>query len=140
MNEFDRLGRHIAEIEKSMDLWIKHLGVNYNQFAVLYTLATQPFCTQKQICDEWLLPKQTVFNICKEYKDHGWITFSVSEQDKRERIMQLTETGKAQAQPIMEATLAMQNQVFNDFGKAKTEQLFSLLTEFNRLYRQHAGI
>ncbi|MCW9719008.1 MarR family transcriptional regulator [Avibacterium sp. 21-599] len=34
-------------------------------------MAENEQCTQKQICEEWLLPKQTLFNVCKEYKEKG---------------------------------------------------------------------
>ncbi|WP_265778704.1 MarR family transcriptional regulator [Avibacterium sp. 21-599] len=49
------------------------LGLGYNHFAVLHSLAVaeNEQCTQKQICEEWLLPKQTLFNVCKEYKEKG---------------------------------------------------------------------
>lgn len=67
MNNFDLLGNHIGEMCDVMDVWIAKLSYSYNHFAVLYSLsnAKNGQCTQKQICDEWYLPKQTVFNICK---------------------------------------------------------------------------
>ena len=70
MNHFDELGKHISEIDSAVNQWIKKLGLSYNHFAVLYSLANAPDgqCTQKQIDDEWYLPKQTVFNICKELR------------------------------------------------------------------------
>ncbi|HBO38174.1 MAG TPA: MarR family transcriptional regulator [Pasteurellaceae bacterium] len=132
MSDFDKLGKKIGEVDDVVEHWIKKLGLNYNSFAVLYSLAAAPNeqCTQKYICDEWLLPKQTVFNICKDYKEKGWITFSQSTTDKRERIMQLTEAGKAQARPVLQTTEMMSKHSFDAFGEEKTVQLFSLLTEF----------
>lgn len=90
MNNFELLGKHISEIDEVLDTWIDlKFALNYNHFAVLYCLAgaENGQCTQKQICDEWYIPKQTVFNICKEFREKDWIEFYPSSTDKRERII-----------------------------------------------------
>ena len=139
MNHFDELGKHISEIDSAVNQWIKKLGLSYNHFAVLYSLANAPDgqCTQKQIGDEWYLPKQTVFNICKEYKEKGWIEFEISPNDKREKIMRLTADGKAQAEPVLQATQSISEQAFSEFGKKKTMQLFALMCEFSEVFQKH---
>lgn len=138
MNNFELLDKHISEIDEVLDTWIEQkFLLNYNHFAVLYCLASAENgqCTQKQICDEWYLPKQTVFNICKEFREKGWIEFYPSPTDKRERIMQLTNAGKLQAEPIYEATTEMFENAFNVFGKQKSSQLFALMSEFSQICR-----
>lgn len=138
MSNFDKLGKQISEIDATMDAWISKLGLSYNHYAVLYSLASAENgqCTQKFICDEWHLPKQTVFNICKEYKEKGWIEFSESTMDKREKIMRLTQIGTEKAEPVWSTTLQLSDKVFKLFGKKKTEQLFRLMTEFSAICRQ----
>lgn len=66
-NPMDQLGIHIGRIDSAFDQWIHKQGLSYASFAVLYTLATAEggSCTQKRICEEWFLSKQTVFSICK---------------------------------------------------------------------------
>lgn len=142
MSNFDKLGKQISEMDTTIDTWIAKLGLGYNHYAVLYSLASAENgqCTQKQICDEWLLPKQTVFNVCKEYKEKGWIEFSESAVDKREKIMRLTEAGKAQAEPVWTATNQLSEKTFALFGKKKTEQLFSLMAEFCATCRQQIDL
>lgn len=138
MSDFERLGKQIGEVDAMMDVWIAKLGLNYNSFAVLYALASAENgqCTQKQICEAWLLPTQTVFNVCKEYKAKGWIEFYPSMSDKRERIMRLTPIGIIKAKSVWGATRQLSQQTFGIFGEHKTEQLFALLAEFCKVYRQ----
>lgn len=135
MSDFDTLGKHIGEIDSVVDAWIARLGLGYNHFAVLYSLAVTPdgACTQKQICDDWYLAKQTVFNICKEYRERGWIEFGTSPHDKRERILHLTALGKTHATPVVEQTQAVFGQALNKFGAQKTAQLFALMSEFSQV-------
>lgn len=115
-----------------MGAYISKLDLGYNHCTILYSLATAENrqCTQKQICDEWLLPKQTVFNVCKEYKEKGWIEFSESAVDKREKMMRLTADGKVKAEPVWQATQQLADKTFAILGDKKTAQLFSLLAEF----------
>ncbi|QNS14421.1 MarR family winged helix-turn-helix transcriptional regulator [Mannheimia bovis] len=137
MSNFDELTKHVGEIDAVVDNWIAKLGLTYNHFAVLHTLAKQPNgCTQKQIAEEWYLPKQTVFNICKEYREKGWIEFAESESDKRERILLLTEQGKAQAMPIKMATEEIFTRAFERLGAKKTEQLFKLMAELGDICQE----
>lgn len=55
--------------------------------------------------------------------------------DKRERIMQLTNAGKLQAEPIYKATTEMFENAFNVFGKEKSTQLFALMSKFSQICR-----
>ncbi len=59
MNYFDLLSQHIGEMADVLDSWIHRISLSYNHFAMLYSLANAENgqCTQKQICDEWYLPK-----------------------------------------------------------------------------------
>lgn len=94
MNQLNQLGMRISHIDSAFDQWIKQQNTNYNTFAVLYTLATEGSRTQKYIGEEWSLPKQTVSGTCKTLAEQGLLTFHESEQDKRERLLSLTEQGK----------------------------------------------
>lgn len=138
MSNFDKLGKQISEVDATMDAWIAKLGLGYNHFAVLHSLvaAENGQCTQKQICDEWLLPKQTVFNVCKEYKEKDWVEFSESAVDKREKMMRLTADGKAKAEPIWQATQQLADKTFAKLGEKKISQLFALLAEFCTVCRE----
>ncbi|AIL32585.1 MarR family winged helix-turn-helix transcriptional regulator [Basilea psittacipulmonis] len=138
MQQLDKLAQYLGEIETAMNLMVKNLGFHYNHYAVLYCLASSKDnqVTQKQISEEWSLPKQTVFNICQDYKQKGWILFQESPKDKREKILQLTDLGNQQAMPVLYATQAVSQQVFQRFGSQKTQQLFALLQEFSESYTQ----
>ena len=129
---FDQLGKQISEVDHVIDRWIKKLGLNYNTYAVLYTLASADDfkTTQKQICEDWMLPKQTVFNVCKEFREKGWIEFRESPNDRRERVLCLTQQGKAKAMPVLRASQILSERTFNFFGEERSAHLFNLLAMF----------
>ncbi len=134
----DRLEKHISEIESCIDSLISRMGFTYSQFAVLYCLGASEggHCTQKIICDKWVLPKQTVYNICKEYKKKGWIVFSESSSDKREKYITLTESGRPYAEKVFSCAEAFSEKVLKNFGKVRTERLYALLSELDKICRE----
>ena len=97
---------------------------------MLYTLAKDGRSTQKKISEEWLIPKQTVFNVCKDFRQKGLVQIGEQSTDKRERAMSLTQKGHDVADPIVRASDELGERVFARLGEKNAEKLFSLLTRF----------
>ena len=130
MYNFDDLGKKISEINGRIDALIAKTGLSYGEFAVLYTLAKDGRSTQKKIGEEWLIPKQTVFNVCKDFRQKGLVQIGEQSTDKRECAMSLTQKGHDVADPIVHASDELGERVFARLGKKNAEKLFSLLTRF----------
>lgn len=137
IENFENLGKILGKMDSSVESLIQKLGFSYNQFALLYTLyfSLDRKCTQKQVCAEWLLSKQTIFNICKEYRQKGWIEIADESDDKRERVIGLTRLGLDSIEPIFTQFVAINERVFAKFGDKKTKQLFNLLSEITKIYQ-----
>ena len=130
MYNFDDLGKKISELNEYTNALIAKTGLSYSEFAVLYTLAKDGCSTQKKIGEEWLIPKQTVFNVCKDFRQKGLVQPSEQSTDKRERAMSLTQKGHDVADPIVHASDELGERVFASLGEKNAEKLFSLLTRF----------
>lgn len=130
MYNFDDLGKKISEIDECIDALIAKTGLSHSEFAVLYTLAKDGRSTQKKIGEEWLIPKQTVFNVCKDFRQKGLVQIGEQSVDKRERAMSLTQKGRDAADPIVRASDELGERVFARLGEKNAQKLFSLLTRF----------
>ena len=130
MYNFDDLGKKISEIDECIDALIAKTGLSHSEFAVLYTLAKDGRSTQKKIGQEWLIPKQTVFNVCKDFRQKGLVQIGEQSADKRERAMSLTQKWRDVADPIVRASDELGERVFARLGEKNAEKLFLLLTRF----------
>ena len=130
MYNFDELGKKIGDIDKRIDMLIAKTGLSYSEFAVLYTLAKDGRSTQKKISEEWFIPKQTVFNVCKDFRQKGLVQIGEQSADKRERAMSLTQKGHDVADPIVRASDELGERVFARLGEKNAQKLFSLLSRF----------
>ena len=133
MQGFDALGKKINQIESYIDEWIKKIGANYGEFAILYTLAKDGQSTQKCVADEWCMPKQSVFNVAKDLRAKNLISLLRGERDKREQIMSLTPAGERLAQEFLRVSAEADKAVFGRFGAKNSKLLFGLLDEFSRI-------
>lgn len=132
MYNFDNLGKKISEIDERIDALIAKTGLSYSEFAVLYTLAKDGRSTQKKISEEWLIPKQTVFNVCKDFRQKGLVQPSEQSADKRERAMSLTQKGRDAADPIVHATMSWASGYLLGLAKKTPRSYFRCWSAFAR--------
>ena len=82
----------------------KTSGIKGNMLDLLYALDDGRPHTQKQICDEWLIPRTTLNTIVKECVRLGYVSLSGVEHS-REKAIVVTPAGK-------DYTHAMMNDVY----------------------------
>ena len=80
----------------------RRLGIKENVLALLYALDDGEPHTQKQIGEDWQIPKTTINTNVRELTQAGYLTL-LSGKGSREKIICLTERGKFYAAGIMQA-------------------------------------
>ena len=100
--EKDLMRRLISDTSK-MDglyyLWGKDTGISENMLTLMYALNDDKAHTQKQICEQFAIPKKTINTIVKELIEKGLIIFENGENLK-EKYLSLTEKGKIYAEEL----------------------------------------
>lgn len=126
-------------LSKTLDLyriWAKNNGLNYNTLVILYTLDDYGVCTQKQICEWWALPKQTVHGILLDFEKKGYICISLNHNNKRERFVTFTESGKKFAKSILEPLYDMEEKAMEKLGAQRRNQLIDCNTAYYNLLKE----
>ncbi len=96
--------------------WSKKHGISYNEMLVLYTIRDNGFCTQKQICDSYLLPRQTMNNVISDMRERGLLTVSPEKCIGREKAFVLTEEGEVYAAPLLDSLSKIETQAIELIG------------------------
>ena len=75
--------------------WAKAHGLSYNELLVMLSLTREADapCTQKDICRQWLLPKQTVNSALKNLVRAGYLRLEATDGNLKNKWVCLTETG-----------------------------------------------
>ncbi len=76
-------------------------GVSYNSLYILNAIRQTKNCTQKQICEKTLLPKQTVNNVVTGFFKSGYIELRELPENRRIKTIHLTKEGKEYADTLI---------------------------------------
>ncbi len=111
--------------------WSKKHGISYNEMLVLYTIRDNGFCTQKQICDSYLLPRQTMNYVINDMKKRGLLTISETDCIGREKVFILTEKGETYAKPLLESLSNIEIQAIELIGAEKIRTMAEAVLSFD---------
>ena len=71
------------------------------ELCIMYALDDGQPHSQKEICDEWLVPKTTVNTITKKWEAQGYLTLMPIPGKRREMHIMLTDAGRDYAKEFM---------------------------------------
>lgn len=111
--------------------WSCEHGISYNEMLVLYTVREQGYCTQKQICDSYLLPRQTMNHVFTVLRNQGILQYSKENSIGKEKAYILSEQGKEYAAPFLESLDAVESRAIALLGEYRLEQLTELLLQYD---------
>lgn len=114
--------------------YAKKNDLSYNELTILYTIEETPGCTQKEICESWMIPKQTVNTILNEFKKKNYIKVEADRKDRREKLLFLTKEGHAFADCVLTALHELEVQTIVELGQEKAFQLIEIYNEFANIF------
>lgn len=91
----------MVSINRVDGIWYRlarHSGVKVNTLSLLFALDDGQPRTQKQICEEWIIPKTTINTVVKECAAAGYVELT---QAGREKLLRLTPAGQQYAQEVL---------------------------------------
>jgi len=71
------------------------------ELCIMYALDDDQPHSQKEICDDWLVPKTTVNTIAKKWEAQGYLTLTPIPGKRREMHIMLTDAGREYAKSFM---------------------------------------
>lgn len=124
------------------DRCAKMHGLTVNELYVLDVLWFAPKgCTQTEICDRLSANKQTINAIITRFYKQGYLSFEEMKEDRRNKRVVLTESGKAYAKGIIPPAADAENLAMADMPIEKIAELVKLTTTFTEnMERRFAGI
>lgn len=116
--------------------WAKKHGLSYHKLFVLYAIYRgKGSCSQKKICEEWLIPKQTVNTILKSLEKDHYVSYQLDEADKRNKWISFTEEGLAYAMPILSELYKLESSVIEQLGLDCMDELIAHTKRYYELFQ-----
>ena len=128
---WDRITRAIIKYRGVYAAWSKKHEISYNEMLVFYTIRDNGFCTQKQICDSYLLPRQTMNHVFAKLVADGIIEVSAQNSLGREKAFVLTEKGRAYAEPLIDSLNRIEERAVAIMGQEQLRAMTELVQTFD---------
>lgn len=126
--------------DHTYEAWAKARGLSLNELTVLEVLyESTGDCTQKKICEKWLLPKQTVNMILKGFVEKGYVALRPMERDKRSKALCLTAAGRAYADTVLSELQEVELYAAKRMGLARMRRMNEDCEEFVALFKEAGG-
>lgn len=129
MNErsfFYELGRLVYQIDGAYEEYGRRAHVSSpNLLWILYALNDGARHSQKQICEDWAIPRSTANTIIKELESKNLIALSQIKGERRELLVALTQSGKEYADGILSDLYQREKEIYSELENP--EELLSTL-------------
>ncbi len=97
----------------------RKVGAKGNTVWVLYALDDGKPHSQKQIYEEWLIPKTTLNTIVKELESDGYVRLEIIPGQRREMNIYLTEVGRKYARQVLDSFYQAEEEAFRQIENAR---------------------
>ena len=131
LNLLNGLNRAIIKFRGVYSQWSSEHGISYHEMLVLYTIREHGYCTQKQICERYILPKQTINNVIVAMRKSGLLIPDDSHSKGKEKAFVLSRQGEAYAKPFLKSLDTVENRALEQLEKEKLQTLTDLLLEYD---------
>jgi len=131
-----RIIHSVCEIDDVYGEIAKGAGVKENLLWTLYALDDGVYRTQKEISENWKLPKTTVNTIVKECVQYGIVELKTSSADKRECDIIMTERGKAYTDDVLRFVYAVENRALEKALETCSPSFIDDFEKFSKAFRE----
>ncbi|MBS5149733.1 MAG: MarR family transcriptional regulator [Butyricicoccus pullicaecorum] len=129
--EIRRLMITLNKIDGIYYLIAKKLGIKDNMLSLLYALSDGKSHSQKQICEEWLIPRTTINTVVKECINSGYVTLTAT--GKKEKNIELTDAGKTFTQQLLAELFEMEDAAIKETIETYTSDFISAIEHFTNV-------
>ncbi len=120
--------------------WAKSHGMSVNSLLVLSAIHEGGNdCTQRKISQRWMIPKQTINMILKEFERKGLVELLPMQEDKRNKLIQFTPAGDEYADGIISKLRKAELYVIEEMGIDRMKLLNDNMALFVELFSRAGG-
>lgn len=127
-------------IDRMYNDYAKSVKLSYTELAVLDVIYSHAEgCTQKQICDELFISKQNVNPIVGNLSDRGYVVLKGMPDDRRMKLIELTDEGTAYAESIVKPTWDAFRETLLGMKESDRGEFMRLVSVYADLFTKNMG-
>lgn len=133
-NQLEEFNRIFKETDATYSKLAKRSNLSDCSFWIMYSIReTDRQITQRELCEQWTMSKQTINSALKVLENKGYITLNYSDADKRSKYIILTEKGEEFARENVDIVFDMERAAFEKLS----EQERAVMLSASRKFQEH---
>ena len=126
----------IKQISGIYEGYAKSIGLSYTSLYALHLVYLTENCTQKYICEQLFLPKQTVNSIVTLFRRQGLVEMMELPEDRRHKAICLTAKGKEYAEQVLPNIDAAETRSIEQFDSTERMVLLRLMEKYAQTFSE----
>lgn len=110
--------------------YAKSVGLSFTSLSILTAIYETENCTQKMLCENCFLPKQTVNAAVTSFYKKGWIRMQELPEDRRNKTIHFTDKGLIEAEHILQKVHESEQTAMGGLSDEEQELLLSLTRRY----------
>lgn len=132
--EFNRI---LKEADHIYTRYAASMDISMTSLCVLYSIYTsQTPCTQKTLCDDWDMPKQTINSCLKQLERGGYVQMEFGEGNRKNKQIRFTAQGEALADRAVAPLIHAENAAMQALDEKEQELFLELNRKRNALLQK----
>ena len=130
--QVDNMYNAIRKINQAYEKWASRFGLTLNEMQIYYEImdSDQETITQKKLCEALEAPKTSVNSIIKKQMTMGLISLQVNPQNKREKVISLTDEGKLFAKEVILPLFQYEEDIMTLFKEKDIDMIIDIQNQF----------
>ena len=118
------------------DRMVSSFGISKGEMMIIWSLYDfgRP-CTQKEICTDWLVNKQTINSAAKKLIEEGIIDIEPSPENLREKFLVFTEKGKFLAMRTAQKLVEAERNAFNSLSEDEQNETIRITQKYYEMLK-----
>ena len=119
------------EVDEIYHIYAKRHGISDTALWLLYSLSENNAAyTQRELCDEWHCPPQTINSALKNLERKGYIELKSIAENHKNKLIVLTKEGLKLTQNIISPLINAERSAFQSLSEDEREALLSLTKKY----------
>ncbi|WP_040196996.1 MarR family winged helix-turn-helix transcriptional regulator [Candidatus Soleaferrea massiliensis] len=128
-------------IDKLYEQYAKSVGLTFLGMTILEMIYLKPDgCTQKRICEDTHLPKQTVNVVIKSFWKQGYVELVEIESDRRNKAIRLSPSGLEYAEKIMDRMAKAEEAAWEQLSQEQRQTIVDSISRYEEAFKEHIQI
>ena len=134
--KWESICKNMQEFDKAYHKIASYYNLSDSSFWILYALYnSKKGYTQKELCEEWFLNKQTINSSIKYLQNKDYITLQYEENNRKFKRIYITNKGLELAEKTVKQVMNMENITFENVEEQEIDIVISFfekqLLKFN---------